>query len=228
MVVRLTCIMDDICPTVTERDSYKRRTSLACFSSRLDGRPPVLPLALAASSPARVRSRIRSRSNWANDPKILNMSVPPGVLVSIDSVSERNCTPLASKSLMSSTRFCRDRPSLSSFQTTTVSPSRSRSSMWSSSGRCAFAPDATSVKIRSQPTFSSASFCRSVVWSPVLTRAYPYVMLAMCAMVPLPVSRLTLCDIDFETGFGTLLTVKSKNLKHCIALFQKRTFSECV
>lgn len=225
MVVRLTCIMDDICPTVTERDSYKRRTSLACFSSRLDGRPPVLPLALAASSPARVRSRIRSRSNWANDPKILNMSVPPGVLVSIDSVSERNCTPLASKSLMSSTRFCRDRPSLSSFQTTTVSPSRSRSSMWSSSGRCAFAPDATSVKIRSQPTFSSASRCRSVVWSPVLTRAYPYVMLAMRAMVPLPVSRLTLCDIDFETGFGTLLTVKSKNLKHCIALFQKRTFS---
>lgn len=58
--------------------------------------------------------------------------------------------------------------------------------------------------------------------------AYPYVMLAMRAMVPLLVSRLTLCDIDFETGFGTLLTVKSKNLKHCIALFQKRTFSECV
>lgn len=54
------------------------------------GRLPVLPLALAASSPARVRSRIRSRSNWANDPKMLNMSVPPGVLVSIDSVSERN------------------------------------------------------------------------------------------------------------------------------------------
>ena len=72
---------------------------------------------------------------------------------------------------------------------------------------------------------SSASCCRSVVWSPVLTLAYPYVMLAMRAMVPLPVSRLTLCDIDFETGFGTLLTVKSKNLKHCIALFQKRTFS---
>lgn len=84
----------------------------------------------------------------------------------------------------------------------------------------------TSVKIRLQPAFSSASCCRSVVWSPVLTLAYPYVMLAMRAMVPLPVSRLTLCDIDFETGFGTLLTVKSKNLKHCIALFQKRTFSE--
>ena len=60
----------------------------------------------------------------------------------------------------------------------------------------------------------------------MLTRAYPYVMLAMRAMVPLLVSRLTLCDIDFETGFGTLLTVKSKNLKHCIALFQKRTFME--
>lgn len=126
MVARPTFIILAIWSTVTERDSYKRRTSLICFSSRLAGRPPVLPLALAASSPARVRSRIRSRSNWAKDPKMLNMRVPPGVLVSIASVSERNCTPLASKLLMSSTRFCRDRPSLSSFQTTTVSPSRSR------------------------------------------------------------------------------------------------------
>ena len=153
MVARPTFIILAIWSTVTERDSYKRRTSLICFSSRLAGRPPVLPLALAASSPARVRSRIRSRSNWANDPKMLNMRVQPGVLVSIASVSERNCTPLASKLLMSSTRFCRDRPSLSSFQTTTVSPSRSRSSMWSSSGRWAFAPDATSMKIRLQPAF---------------------------------------------------------------------------
>lgn len=204
MVARPTFIILAIWSTVTERDSYKRRTSLICFSLRLAGRPPVLPLALAASSPARVRSRIRSRSNWAKDPKMLNMRVPSGVLVSIASVSDRNCTPLASKLLMSSTRFCRDRPSLSSFQTTTVSPSRSRSSMWSSSGRWAFAPDATSMKIRLQPAFSSASRCRSAVWPPVLTLAYPYVMLAMHAIVPLLVSRITLCDIDFETSYGTL------------------------
>lgn len=227
MVARPTFIILAIWSTVTERDSYKRRTSLICFSSRLAGRPPVLPLALAASSPARVRSRIRSRSNWAKDPKMLNMRVPPGVLVSIASVSERNCTPLASKLLMSSTRFCRDRPSLSSFQTTTVSPSRSRSSMWSSSGRWAFAPDATSMKIRLQPAFSSASRCRSVVWPPVLTLAYPYVMLAMRAIVPLLVSRLTLCDIDFETSYGTLFTVKVKTPKHRTNPFQKRTFSDC-
>lgn len=227
MVARPTFIILAIWSTVTERDSYKRRTSLICFSSRLAGRPPVLPLALAASSPARVRSRIRSRSNWAKDPKMLNMRVPPGVLVSIASVSERNCTPLASKLLMSSTRFCRDRPSLSSFQTTTVSPSRSRSSMWSSSGRWAFAPDATSMKIRLQPAFSSASRCRSVVWPPVLTLAYPYVMLAMRAIVPLLVSRLTLCDIDFETSYGTLSTVKVKTPKHRTNPFQKRTFSDC-
>lgn len=65
MVVRPTCIIVAIWSTVTERDSYRRLTSLACFSSSLAGRPPVLPLARAASSPARVLSRIRSRSNWA-------------------------------------------------------------------------------------------------------------------------------------------------------------------
>ena len=65
------------------------------------------------------------------------------------------------------------RPSLSSFHTTTVSPSRNRSSIWSSSGRWVLAPEATSVRILSHPALSNASLCRLVVWSPVLTLAYP-------------------------------------------------------
>lgn len=96
MVDRPTCIIAAIWSTVTDFDSYKRLTSLTCFSSSFAGRPPFRPRARAAASPARVRSRIRSRSNCARLPKMLNTSVPPGVLVSIDSVSERNCTPFSS------------------------------------------------------------------------------------------------------------------------------------
>jgi len=44
------------------------------------------PYALAASSPALVRSRMMSRSNSANAPKIWKMSLPPEVVVSICSV----------------------------------------------------------------------------------------------------------------------------------------------
>ena len=49
--------------------------------------PPALPAPpLAASSPARVRSRIRFRSNSASAPKMWKTSVPPGEVVSIASV----------------------------------------------------------------------------------------------------------------------------------------------
>lgn len=56
MVDRPTCIIAAIWSTVTVFDSYSLRTSLTCFSSSLAGRPPFLPRARAASSPARVRS----------------------------------------------------------------------------------------------------------------------------------------------------------------------------
>ena len=42
--------------------------------------------------------------------------------------------------------------------------------------------------------------------------------------MPLLVDRPALWDVGCGTSYGTFLTVKSKNLKHCIALFQKRTF----
>src|SRR3546814_6249551 len=55
-------------------------------------------LSRAARRPAWVRSRIRSRSNWASEPKMLNTSIPPDVVVSICSVSERKHTPRAASS----------------------------------------------------------------------------------------------------------------------------------
>src|SRR5437588_8619755 len=54
------------------------------------GRPPTRPLALAAANPAFVRSRMRSRSNSASAPIRWNISLPPGVVVSICSVKLMN------------------------------------------------------------------------------------------------------------------------------------------
>ena len=46
--------------------------------------------------------------------------------------------------------------------------------------------------------------------------------------MPLLVDRPALWDVGCGTSYGTFLTVKSKNLKHCIPLFQKRTFMKQV
>src|SRR5271166_432432 len=46
------------------------------LSSRLRGRPPILPRARAAARPARVRSRMMSRSNSARAPKTWKTSLP--------------------------------------------------------------------------------------------------------------------------------------------------------
>jgi hypothetical protein len=51
-------------------------------------RPPCRPRAAAAARPGLVRSRMRSRSNVASAPKTLKINRPPGVVVSIFSVSE--------------------------------------------------------------------------------------------------------------------------------------------
>jgi hypothetical protein len=64
--------------------------ALRSLSGVMTGRlPPGIPRSRAAFNPALVRSRIRSRSNWASEPKILNTSIPPDVVVSIYSVTER-------------------------------------------------------------------------------------------------------------------------------------------
>jgi hypothetical protein len=50
------------------------------------GLPPIRPFFLATSRPALTLSFIKSRSNSASDPKILNINLPVLVVVSIDSV----------------------------------------------------------------------------------------------------------------------------------------------
>jgi len=88
-------------------------------------RPPTRPSARAAARPADVRSRIMARSNSANEPTICIIMRPAGVVVSMASVIERKPAPaLAIRSMMCSISF-NERDSRSSFQTTTVSPSRS-------------------------------------------------------------------------------------------------------
>ena len=72
----------------------------ASLSGVIDvGRPPTLPRARAAANPARVRSRIRSRSNAARDARTPNSSRPAGVVVSIASVSDANPTPRSSSAV---------------------------------------------------------------------------------------------------------------------------------
>ena len=50
----------------------------------------------SATNPARVRSRIKSRSNWASAPNTWKMRRPPGVVVSIASVKDRRPAPFFS------------------------------------------------------------------------------------------------------------------------------------
>lgn len=56
------------------------------------------------AQPACVRSRMRSRSNSAKAQKRWNTSLPPYVVVSMDSWAERNPTPRSSRPLTVSTR----------------------------------------------------------------------------------------------------------------------------
>lgn len=88
----------------------------------------IRPSALAAASPADVRSQIIARSNSAKAPTICIIIRPAGVVVSMFSVTDRNPAPaLPIRSMMCSTSF-KERDRRSSFHTTTVSPS----SRWSS------------------------------------------------------------------------------------------------
>ena len=78
------------------------------------GRPPCRPLARAAARPARVRSRMSSRSNSARAPNIWKMSLPPDVVVSI--CSERLLKPISfsSSAVITSIKLVSDRPRRSS------------------------------------------------------------------------------------------------------------------
>ena len=135
--------------------------------------PPFLPLALAATNPALVLSRIICRSNSAIAPKMLKTNLPPLVVVSIASVRLTNPIPLVLKSSTSVSKCLRERPSRSSRQTTKVSPLRSWSRHLSSPGLDSLAPETVSLKIFSHPAFFRASFYKFKVWSLDETRQYP-------------------------------------------------------
>jgi hypothetical protein len=118
------------------------------------------------AKPAEVRSRIIARSNSANVLMICIIIRPAGVAVSMFvSVSERKLAPdCAIRSMMRSASIS-ERDRRSSFQTTTVSPSRNWSSMRCSSGRSHRPPDAVSSKMRRHPADRSAWAWAVLVWS---------------------------------------------------------------
>ena len=60
--------MPPICSTVCSRSSYNLQAARTWSALSFEGRPPLRPRALAAASPAIVRSRMISRSNWAKAP----------------------------------------------------------------------------------------------------------------------------------------------------------------
>ncbi|CFZ26702.1 tail fiber domain-containing protein [Salmonella enterica subsp. enterica serovar Typhi] len=97
-------------------------------------------------------------------------ALPIGVLVSILSVRLRKFTPRWRSSSISVTRCRILRPSLSSFQTTSVSPADSVLSSFFSPGLSDLVPLILSSKIRSHPAQFSALRCKSVFWSFVDTR----------------------------------------------------------
>ncbi len=147
------------------------RPSPPAFLSRLRGRPPVLPRALALDSPAFVRSRINSRSNSASAPNRWNPTLPPGVVVSICSRRLRKPWCVFAKWPTVSIRWPSERLSRSSGHTTSVSPLRRWSRASAKPGRAVLDPLATSVKTRSHPAARRSSSWESRVWSVVETRA---------------------------------------------------------
>ncbi len=118
--------------------------SRTCFASSFGFRPPSRPRERAAANPARVRSRIKLRSNSASAAKRWNTSFPVALPVSIFSVTDSKKTPRLSKSVMIFTRSGKLRPRRSKRHTTNVSPVRNARRQFISSGRLEFFPLAVS------------------------------------------------------------------------------------
>lgn len=133
--------------------SSRRRDAERGQPSRwLPVRPPSRPLPRAAANPALVRSRIKSRSNSGSAPIRWKMSFPPGVVVSMRSVSEIKSTPRSLRRLRVSMRFLSERTIWSSFQTITVLPDRINARSCSNPLHSNVEPIMTSLKYFSQPT----------------------------------------------------------------------------
>ena len=160
--------------------SARRFASSICPSLMLFFLPPLRPLALAAESPASVRSRMMSRSSSAINAVIRKKNFPIAVEVSIFSFKLSSSTPRFFKSSASSMRCFVERLARSNFQMTSVSPFLRWSRQLSHSGRLAFAPlSPWSQKMRwqghsygvSHPSSFSASICKSKSCSKVEPRA---------------------------------------------------------
>ena len=120
--------------------SARRFASSICPSVMLFFLPPLRPLALAAASPASVRSRMISRSSSAIDAVIRKKNFPIAEAVLICSFRLFSLTPRCFNSSASSIRCLVERLARSSFQITSVSPFLRWSRQLSHSGRFAFAP----------------------------------------------------------------------------------------
>ena len=157
--------------------SLIRRTSSLWADVRAGGLPPIRPRLRADAKPSFVRSEILSLSNCAMDAKTWNVRRPAGVVVSMSSAKDRNPAPRSPMVSTISRRSLRDRARRSYLVTVTTSPSRSWSSILSSSGRSRFDPLILSANSLPAPVAFSASVWASRFWSFVETRAYPMIMI---------------------------------------------------
>ena len=152
MVFRETPTVFAISSTVQSPPSYICRATLTFWGVITGGRPPFLPLARAAASPALVRSRDQvplELGQGAHDleeqPAVGRRGVE-GLLEASQAHLRARPGPRRGRSGAAGT--C---PSRSSRQTTTVSPGRSWSRSRSSWGRRSRAPEVLSVKVLMQP-----------------------------------------------------------------------------
>jgi hypothetical protein len=138
--------------------------------------PPRRPLPLAISKPDIVRSRIRFLSNSARVAKNCTISFPVAHFVLIPSDRERNCIPRSSRPSRIKIRSRREQASLSSLQTTSLSPSSRILRQRTSSERSRDCPLIWSTNIRLHRAFWRDRVCDSTVGPFIEMRAYPTII----------------------------------------------------
>src|SRR6478609_3237125 len=144
-----------VCPS----PFIRRAVATWAGSATLVRRPNLVPLARETPRFKDVRSFTSSRSNSAMLARTPITMRPAAVDESMPSVVEIRVTPASVSALTVSRMWSVLRPRRSSFQTTTVSPSRTYSSSAARPGRSSRAPDIKSENTLVTPATASASFC---------------------------------------------------------------------